>query len=343
MNEMKAVYVEDAYKVVVKEVEVPELKDNEVLIKVKVAGICGSDIHTYKGLHPFRKPPVIIGHEVSGEITEVGKAVTRFKVGDRVTAEPQVGCGSCDYCLSGNVNLCESRTAPGIGGWYGTMAEYFATPEQTVFKLPDAMSYEDGVLVEPLAVGVHAVRKGNIGIGDKVAVLGAGPIGLLAMTAANAAGATTTLVTDVLDYALEGAQKLGASHTLNINGNSEWINEAKELVGGEFDVVLVAIGIPGIIDQAISLLRKGGRIVTIAMFNGDQTFNIHNLQNQEKELVGCMTYNREDTLTAIDLISAGTVKTDAIVSHRLSYDEADYGFKIVEKKEDSSLKVLVTF
>lgn len=341
--EMKAVYVEDAYNVAVREVEVPPLKDNEVMIQVKKAGICGSDIHTYKGLHPFRKPPVIIGHEIAGEITEVGKDVTKFQIGDRVTVEPQVGCGKCDYCLTGNVNLCENRTAPGLGEWYGTMAEYFATPEQTVYKLPDSLSYEDGVLVEPLAVGIHAVRKGNIGIGDKVAVLGAGPIGLLAMAAANAAGATATLVTDVLEYALEGATKLGATHTFNINEKPDWTAEAKELVGGQFDVVLVAVGIPGIIDQAISLLRKGGRIVTIAMFNGDQTFNIHNLQNQEKEIVGCMTYNREDTLAAIDLLAAGAIKTDALISHRLTPEEADYGFKIVEKKEDSSLKVIVSF
>ncbi|WP_422124350.1 zinc-binding dehydrogenase [Planococcus sp. X10-3] len=340
---MKAVYIEDAYKVVVREVEIPAVKDNEVVIKVKTAGICGSDIHTYKGLHPFRKPPVIIGHEIAGEIVEVGNEVTKFHVGDRVTVEPQVGCGQCEYCLNGNVNLCKSRTAPGLGGWYGTMAEYFVTPEQTVFKLPDTLSFEDGVLVEPLAVGVHAVRKGNIGIGDKVAILGAGPIGLLAMTAANAAGATTTLVTDILEYALEGATKMGATHAFNINKKSDWVSEAKDLAGGEFDVILVAVGIPGIIDQALSLLRKGGRIVTIAMFNGDQTFNIHNLQNQEKEIVGCMTYNREDTLTAIDLLASGKINTNAIISHRLSYEEAGHGFEIVEKKEDSSLKVIVTF
>jgi L-iditol 2-dehydrogenase len=340
---MKAVYVDDAYSVVVKEVELPELKANEVLIQVKVAGICGSDIHTYKGLHPFRKPPVIIGHEISGEVVKLGDAVTKFKLGDRVTVEPQVGCGTCEFCLNGEVNLCESRTAPGLGGWYGTMAEFFATPEQTVFKLPDTMSYDEGVLVEPFAVGVHAVRKGNIGIGDKVAVLGAGPIGLLAMAAAKAAGATTTLVTDVLDYALEGARKMGASHTLNIKDRADWVEEAKDLADGKFDVVLIAVGIPGIIDNGLSLLRKGGRIVTIAMFHGDQTFNIHNLQNQEKEIVGCMTYNREDTKTAIDLIAAGAVNTEVIITHRLKSEQAGEGFRMVDKKEDGSLKVLVTF
>ncbi|WP_134702724.1 zinc-binding dehydrogenase [Ammoniphilus sp. YIM 78166] len=340
---MKAVFVEDAYKVVVKDVEMPQLAAHEVLIKVKVTGICGSDIHTYKGLHLFRKPPVIIGHEIAGEVVQVGEAVTKFKVGDRVTVEPQSGCGTCENCLTGNVNYCGDRGAPGIKGWYGTMAEYFAAPETCVFKLPDSMTYDQGVLVEPFAVGVHAVRKGDIQLGDRVAILGAGPIGLLTLAAAKAAGATTVLVTDVIDYALEGAQNMGATHTMNIMDKPEWTTEAKELVGGEFDKVLVAVGVPGIIDQAISLLRKGGRVVTIAMFHGTQTFDIVNLQQGEKEIVGCMTYTREDTIAAINLIAAGHVQEDVIVTHKLSYDEAARGFEMVDKKEDRSLKVLVEF
>ncbi|HZG86409.1 zinc-dependent alcohol dehydrogenase [Paenibacillus sp.] len=340
---MKAVYVEDAYKVVVKEVDIPELAPNEVLIKVAAAGICGSDIHTYKGLHPFRKPPVIIGHEVAGEIVSVGAAVTKFQVGDRVTVEPQTGCGSCEYCLRGQTNYCGTRGAPGIGGWYGTMAEYFAAPEPTVFKLPDGMSYDVGVLVEPFAVGVHAVRKAGIEVGDKVAVLGAGPIGLLAMAAAKAAGATTTFVSDVMDYALDTASAMGATHTMNIMNVENWTQQAKELVGGEFDKVLIAAGVPGIIDQSLQLLRKGGRVVTIAMFHGTQTFDIHNLQNQEKEIVGCMTYTRADTLTAIDMLAAGAVNHEALISHKLSYEDAAEGFRLVDKKEDRSMKVLVTF
>lgn len=340
---MKAVFVEDAYKVAVRDVDLPELNEKEVLIEVKVAGICGSDIHTYKGLHPFRKPPVIIGHELSGKVVQVGKNVSKFQPGDRVTVEPQTGCGTCEYCLTGEVNFCENRGAPGIGNWYGAMAEYFVAPEQTVFKLVDNMNYEQGALVEPFAVGVHAVRKAGIEVGDKVAILGAGPIGLLAMAAAKAAGATTLMVTDVLGYALEGAQKMGATHTLNIKDNPDWTQEAIEQVGSQFDKVLIAVGVPGIIDQAISLLRKGGRAVTIAMFQGDQTFDIHNLQGSEKEIIGCMTYTREDTRTAIDLMATGAVDLDAVITHRLPYEQAAEGFRIVDKKEDSSLKVLVTF
>lgn len=340
---MKAVYVEDAYKIAIKEAERPQIGAKDVLIKVALAGICGSDIHTYKGLHPFRKPPVIIGHEVVGEIVEVGEAVTKLAIGDRVTVEPQTGCGKCDFCLTGQINYCAERGAPGINGWYGTMAQYFAAPVETVFKLPDGMSYELGVLVEPFAVGVHAVRKAGISVGDKVAILGAGPIGLLAMAAAKAAGATTLLVTDVMDYALGIAKKMGATHTLNIMNKPNWMNEANALIEGTFDKVLIAAGVPGIIDQSLQLLRKGGRTVTIAMFHGTQTFDIHNLQNQEKEIVGCMTYTREDTITAIDLLMAGAVHEQALVSHRLGFEQAAEGFRLVDKKEDESMKVLVAF
>lgn len=340
---MKAVYVEDAYKVVVKEVELPEVESNEVLISTKVAGICGSDIHTYKGLHLFRKPPVIIGHEIAGEVVKVGSDVRNFKAGDRVTVEPQTGCGKCDDCLTGNVNYCNNRKAPGIKGWYGAMAEYFATPEETVFKLPDGMTYDQGVLVEPFAVGVHAVRKADVQLGDKVAVLGAGPIGLLTVAAAKAAGATTILVTDVIDYALEAAGKMGATHSMNILNKNDWMSEAKKLIDSEFDKVLVAVGVPGIIDQSIALLRKGGKCITIAMFHGTQTFDIVNLQQGEKEIIGCMTYTREDTLAAIDLLAAGHVNEEALISHKLSYQDAAKGFQLVDKKEDSSLKVLVEF
>jgi L-iditol 2-dehydrogenase len=339
---MKAVFVEAAYQIEVKEVEEQQLHANEVVIKVKAAGICGSDIHTYKGLHPFRKPPVIIGHEVAGEIVKVGEAVKKFKVGDRVTVEPQTGCGSCEYCLTGKINYCEHRGAPGVRGWYGTMAEYFVAPENCVFKLPDNIDMFQGVLIEPLAVGVHAVRKADVQLGEKVAILGAGPIGLLTLACVKAAGATTILVTDVMDYCLESARKLGATHTLNITDRPNWVDEIKGQIGS-FDKVLVAVGVPGIINQALGLLRKGGRVVTIAMFHDDQSFDIANLQGSEKEIVGCMTYTREDTLAAIELIANGYVDTNVIITHKLPYTQAAEGFRMVDKKEDSSIKVLITF
>jgi L-iditol 2-dehydrogenase len=339
---MKAVYVDSPYHIAVKEVENAPLGEGDVRIQVKAAGICGSDIHAYKGLHPFRKPPVIIGHEVAGEVIEVGSNVTKIKVGDKVTVEPQAGCGKCEPCLKGQTNYCNNRKAPGIGSWYGTMAENFVAPEECVFVLPKEMDYKTGALAEPLAVGVHAIRKADIKVGDKVAVLGTGPIGLLALAVAKEAGATTILATDVFDYCLESALLLGATHTINIKGKENWVEEAKRQIG-EFDKVLVAVGVPGIINQGISLLRKGGRVVTIAMFHEEQSLDIMQLQGQEKEIVGCFCYTREDTATALDLLASDRAKYESIVTHILPYDKADEGFRIVDKKLENSLKVLITF
>ncbi|GAF63381.1 sorbitol dehydrogenase [Bacillus sp. TS-2] len=340
---MKAVYVTEAEKIEVKEIDIPELKKDEVLIKVAVAGICGSDIHTYKGLHPFRKPPVVIGHEVAGEVIKVGSEVHDIKVGDRVTVEPQIGSGESEGEMTGNVNYSDKRLAPGMGDWLGTMAEYFVSPASQVISLPDSVSYERGVLVEPLAVGVHAAFKADIKSTDRVAILGAGPIGLLTLAAVRARGVTATLVTDVLQYSLDVAIDLGATKTLNIMENEDWIKQSKEEMGGSFDKVFITAGVKGIVNDALNLLKKGGKVVTVAMFHGPQTVDIEQLQQNEKEIIGCMTYNRPDTLEALEIIEKNEIPVDKVISHHLNYNEADKGFRIVDKKEEQSVKVLVSF
>lgn len=341
---MKAVFVDDAEKVVVKKATLPELKENEVQIKVSVAGICGSDIHTYKGLHPFRKPPVIIGHEVAGEVVEVGEKVTRFKVGDRVTVEPQIGTGESEGIMTGNVNYSDNRLAPGMGDWLGTMAEYFIAPEAQVLPLPDTVTYDEGVLVEPLAVGVHAAYKGEVQQTDRVAILGAGPIGLLTLIAVKDRGVENVVVTDVLEYSLEKAKEMGASSVINIKEKQNWVNEAKEVLDkGSFDKVFITAGVPGIVNDALNLLKKGGRVVTVAMFHGQQEIDIEQLQQNEKEVVGCMTYNRPDSEKALEIITKGEFGVDKVISHKLHYEEAGKGFKMVDKKLDNSVKVLISF
>lgn len=340
---MKAVFVEAAETIKVREINRPAIKEDEVLIKVVVAGICGSDIHTYKGLHPFRKPPVVIGHEVAGEVVEVGEKVTHVQLGDRVTVEPQIGTGESEGEMTGNVNYSDERLAPGMGNWLGTMAEYFVSPESLVIQLPDSVSYDQGVLVEPLAVGVHAAFKGEVKQDDRVAILGAGPIGLLTLASVRARGVVETLITDVLDYSLEVAHDLGATKSLNIRDQEDWIDIAKAEMGGSFDKVFITAGVPGIVNEALALLKKGGRIVTVAMFHDSQELDIEQLQQNEKEIVGCMTYNRADTIEALSIIDKNEIPVERVISHRLNYDQAAEGFRMVDKKEDQSVKVLVRF
>lgn len=199
------------------------------------------------------------------------------------------------------------------------------------------------MLVEPLAVGVHAAFKGEVKPTDKVAVIGAGPIGLLTLAAVKARGADQTLITDVLDYSLEYAQEFGAAKTLNTKDQPEWIETAKKEMGGSFDKVFITAGVPGIVNQALSLLKKGGRVVTVAMFHGQQEIDIEQLQQNEKEIIGCMTYNRPDTEEALSIIAKNEIPVEKVISHRLSCEEAAKGFRMVDKKEDQSVKVLVRF
>jgi L-iditol 2-dehydrogenase len=341
---MKAVFVEDAEKIEVKDIDIPEIKEDEVLIKVAVAGICGSDIHTYKGLHPFRKPPVVIGHEVAGEIVKVGDTVTSFQIGDRVTVEPQIGTGESEGEMTGKVNYSDERLAPGMGDWLGTMAEYFVSPEAQVIKLPDHVTYDQGVMVEPLAVGVHAAVKADVKPTDRVAILGAGPIGLLTLVAVKARGVKDIVITDVLDYSLDVAKEMGVSHVINVKEESQWVDQAKEAFGGKsFDKVFITAGVPGIINDSLNLLKKGGRAVAVAMFQTQQSIDIEQLQQNEKEVVGCMTYNRPDTEEALEIIAKGEQDVEKVISHKLHYNKADKGFEMVHKKQDNSVKVLVSF
>ena len=189
-----------------REVPVPEVKDDQVLVKIRNIGICGSDIHVYHGKHPFTKYPVTQGHEVSGEIAEIGKNVSGFQIGQKVTIEPQVYCGHCYPCRHGKYNLCEKLKVMGFQTT-GTASEYFAVDASKVTPIPEDMSYEEGAMIEPLAVAVHGVKQVGDVKGLNIAVLGAGPIGNLVAQAAKGMGAAKVMITDVSDLRLDKAKE----------------------------------------------------------------------------------------------------------------------------------------
>lgn len=176
---MRAALIDQIRSVKLVDIPEPQIhKGNEVKIQVKTTGICGSELHAYHGTHPFRIPPLVSGHEFAGVIVEIGYAVTKFKIGDRVTAEPQTSCGKCWECRNGMYHLCPEKCVLGAMGWSGSFGEYIIMPEETLIKLPDDMSFEDATLIEPLAVGMHAVRTSGCGLGDRILVVGCGAIGL---------------------------------------------------------------------------------------------------------------------------------------------------------------------
>ena len=195
-------------------VPVPTAGPGQVLVKIKRIGICGSDIHVYHGKHPYTKYPVTQGHEVSGQVAALGEGVTQFQVGQRVTIEPQVYCGECYPCTHGKYNLCENLKVMGFQTT-GTASEYFAVDASKVTALPAGMSYDEGAMLEPLAVTVHAARRAGDVAGKKVCVLGCGPIGILLVQSLKAFGAAEVMATDISDYRLELARTCGADYAVN--------------------------------------------------------------------------------------------------------------------------------
>lgn len=290
---MKVAILSDVYKIDIKEIEKPKIKENEVLIRVKSSGVCGSDLHAYRGHHPFRKPPVILGHEVSGTVEEIGGMVDNIKIGDRVTVEPQLGCGECEYCFAGKYNLCINRRAPGIGNWDGSFAEYFVAPKRTVYKLTNKISYNEGALIEPLAVGVHAIRNADIKLGNTVAILGVGTIGLMSLIAAKNAGASRIYVSDLLDYNLAKAKELGADVIINTEDDNIFKIVEKEDPNG-VDKVIITAAFPIVWEEALQICKRNGRICIVGMFKEPVTIDFLKLLMEEKSICTSWLYLKKD-------------------------------------------------
>lgn len=217
-GKMNAAIMDEQLSISVKQIDIPVPKVNEALIKVYCIGICGSDVHYYEHGRIGRyvvKEPIILGHELAGEVVEVGKQVSNIAVGDRVAVEPGVTCGQCDYCKSGRYNLCPDvvflATPPVNGAW----AEYIVMPSDYLFKLPDSMSYEEGAMLEPLSVGFHAMMRGKVQPFDRVLITGLGPIGLLAGQAAKLFGVSEIYGTDVVPFRRQLAMEMGFTAALD--------------------------------------------------------------------------------------------------------------------------------
>ena len=281
-------------------VPVPQPGPGQVLVKIKRIGICGSDIHVYHGKHPYTKYPVTQGHEVSGRIAAVGEGVTGFRVGQKVTIEPQVFCGKCHPCTHGKYNLCESLKVMGFQTT-GTASEYFAVDQSKVDLLPESMDFDEGAMLEPLAVTVHAAKRAGDVKGLNVCVLGCGPIGILLIQSLKAFGAAKVLATDVSDYRLELAKQCGADVTINTK-NAEFGQAMLDAFGPDkADIIYDCAGNDITMDQAIQNARKGSAIILVAVYAGLAHCDLAKLNDSELDLNTTMMYRHEDYVDAIRL------------------------------------------
>ncbi|HBT47615.1 MAG TPA: alcohol dehydrogenase [Peptococcaceae bacterium] len=339
---MKAAFVTEPYKVAIRDIQDPVVGPGEVLIRVKATGICGSDLHLYKGVHAFRKLPAILGHEVAGEVAEVGSGVTRLKPGQPVTVLPQISCGQCTACSKGYFNICPRKTVPGTPAWQGTFAEYFIAREEAVYPLPAGVDYVAGSLAEPLAVAVHAARRAELKGRERVAVLGSGTIGLLVLALARHYGVKEIIATDAYDYNLGVARKMGATATINAL-REDVAAKVNEITAGEgVEAVIVAASAPGIIDQASTIAARRGTIALVAMISQAIPVMTYTFVYKELELKGSQTYTAADFEAALKLLAAGAVPVGEVVTKTVGFEDTARALEILDKRLEEAVKIVVT-
>lgn len=321
-------------------VPVPKPAANQVLLRIRRIGICGSDIHVYHGMHPFTSYPVTQGHEVSGEVVELGADVKEFRVGQKVTVEPQVYCGKCYPCTHGKYNLCESLKVMGFQTT-GTASEYFAVDASKVTPLPDEMSFDDGAMLEPLAVTVHAAKRFPEINGAKVAILGCGPIGILLAQSAKALGAEKVMITDVSDLRLELAKKVGVDFAVNTR-NKDFGDALVEAFGPDkADVIYDCAGNDITMGQAIKYARKGSTIILVAVFGKMANVDLAVLNDHELDLNTSMMYTHVDYLDAIKFVNEGKIQLAPLQTKHFAFKEFLDAYKFIDANRETTMKVLI--
>jgi L-iditol 2-dehydrogenase len=327
-------------KLILEEVEIPDFDDKQVLIKVKRIGICGSDIHAYYDKHPYISCPIVQGHEFSGEIASIGEEVHGLSEGDRVTVMPQLVCGECYPCTHGNYHICDDLRVIGCQA-DGAAREFIPVDQQLVVKLPEGMSFDQGAMVEPVAVGVHAVKRLGDVHGMNLMVLGAGPIGNLTAQSAKGLGAKTVLITDISGYRLGVAKNCGIDHPVNVSFENLDAKVGEHFGSDGADAILECVGVEETITVAIHLARKGTDVVVVGVFGDKPSVDIGLVQDKELRLIGTLMYKEEDYRTAIELIQSKKIDLDPLVSQHFAFEDYPKAFAFIEEHQDETMKVLI--
>ena len=321
----------------------PSPGPGQVKVKIHLAGICGTDLKEYEagpGMIAVDKVPITLGHEFAGTVVEVSKGVTNFKVGERVTGVGYWFCGECYYCKRSMYNLCINGGFTGLTV-DGCMAEYLIAPSYAVYKLPDSVSDEVGALVEPLAVTIHAVRQGNVRPGDKVAIVGAGTIGLCTLLTARAAGASEVYVVDKIKGRIKLALAMGATAVINPNDGDPVKLIANLTDGLGVDVSFECVGHPDTPQLSVDLVRKGGTTVIVGVFEKPSSFHFQSVMFNQKTIVGSPIYVHE-AKTAIALLADKRIDPRRLITSKVPLKDAvSMGFEKLIANKEENIKVLL--
>ena len=326
------------------EAETPEIGDDEVLIAVKACGICGSDIHGMDGSSGRRIPPIIMGHEAAGEIFDLGKAVSDWKKGDRVTFDSTVYCGKCESCRAGKINLCPDRNVLGVScddyRRHGAFAEFVKVPRHILCAIPDEVSFEQAAFAEPVSIALHGVNRLPLQKGDSVVVIGAGLIGLLVVQALKRAGAGKVIAVDLDEKRLELAEELGADHALI---SDETVPaKVRELVGDEdgADAAVEVVGFGPTINLAINSVRKGGSISCVGNLKAEVPFPLQAVVTRELSVFGSCASAGEYG-EAVAAVADGSIKVEPLISAVADLKDGNQWFHRLHKNEEGLMKVIL--
>lgn len=336
---MRQAVMTEPGKILFREVDVPEVGEGQIKIKIKNIGVCGSDIHVYHGQHPYTSYPVVQGHEISAEVIEVGKGVEGIEPGDRVTIQPQVVCGKCFPCQNGMYHVCEELKVMGFQTT-GMASDYFVVDADKATILPESLSYEEGAMVEPLAVAVHAVRRVPSVEGLNVLVIGGGPIGNLVAQTAKAFGAANIVVSELSETRLKMAEQCGLD---TINSKREDLVEG---IGRHFgerkaDVIFECVGSSFTVAQSIEVARKGSTVVIVGVVPDLTKVNMGFVQDHELTVLGSAMYQAVDFDRAVDLINAGKVDLKSLITNRVRFEDYAEAYSIIDNEKDRVMKVLI--
>lgn len=341
---MDAAVLEKVQKIHVEKRQIPIPKVDEALVKVYCIGICGSDVHYYEHGEIGRykvEAPLILGHEVAGKVVAIGSEVQNVLIGDRVAIEPGVSCGKCSYCKSGRYNLCPDvsfmATPPVDGAW----ADYVTIQSDFLFHLPDSMTFEEGALLEPLAVGFHALERGNVNASDRLFISGLGPIGLLAAQAAKLNGINEIYASDVVPFRRELALKMGVTAVIDpLQENvTDRLHELTNNRG--IDVHLETSGNDQAISESGKYVKRGGKIILIGLPTVDNIpFNFNHFIDSEIDMYGVFRYANVYQ-KAIDTIANSTIKLEQVITHKFPLQEIDQAIDMAISQKDRSIKIMI--
>ncbi len=341
---MKSMMLTAPKRLEIQDSPIPEHGENEVLIRVKACGICGSDVHGFDGSSGRRIPPLIMGHEAAGIIESCGSGVTGFAIGDRVTFDSTVYCGECDYCKKGQVNLCDHRMVLGVScaeyRRHGAFAEFVTAPAHILYQLPTGFPFEHAAMIEAVSVAVHAVGRITIAPADTCLVVGAGMIGLLVVQALRAAGCQKVIAVDIDEDRLELARRLGATDTINSKDKDVEEEILAQTQGRGVASSFEVVGATPTVQTAINTVRKGGSVVLVGNLAPEVDLPLQAVVTRELSLLGTCASAGEYP-QCIELMSNGSIQVDPLISATVSLEEGPSWFERLYQREPGLMKVIL--